>query len=253
MSVVRFREPSGRSVTGEWTDAGIEFGGELYDPEEVDVLPPTEPSKIIGVGPNHVSNVKPHRESFDPPETPEELMIFIKPPNTLVGHGDTVVLRREGDFKHEIELGVVIGEQCRDVSSEEAMDVVAGFTIVNDVTHPTLARGVHPFDPRNWGRSKAFDDAAPIGPVIAPPESVPSDAEMELRVNGEVEQSATRADLIHPVPDVIAEVSSYLTLEAGDVITTGSPYPLGNLADGDQVELSIEGIGTLEHGVDWDV
>jgi 2-keto-4-pentenoate hydratase/2-oxohepta-3-ene-1,7-dioic acid hydratase in catechol pathway len=102
---------------------------------------------------------------------------------------------------------------------------------------------------QNWVRGKAFDGAAPLGPVVATPEHVPDDASIELRVNGEKEQSATREQLIFSVPELIAEITTYMTLEPGDVIATGTPEGVGPLSDGDEVTVDIEGVGRLEHAV----
>jgi 2-keto-4-pentenoate hydratase/2-oxohepta-3-ene-1,7-dioic acid hydratase in catechol pathway len=124
------------------------------------------------------------------------------------------------------------------------MDVVRGFTTVNDVSHRD-----EQWNEQNNVRGKAFDNAAPMGPTVATPDEVPSDASLELRVNGEVRQSSDRSDLIFSVPEILAEVTEYITLEAGDVVLTGTPEGVGPLADGDTVEVDIEGIPTLRHHV----
>ncbi|MFT4958568.1 MAG: 2-keto-4-pentenoate hydratase/2-oxohepta-3-ene-1,7-dioic acid hydratase in catechol pathway, partial [Halobacteriales archaeon] len=102
---------------------------------------------------------------------------------------------------------------------------------------------------QNWVRGKAFDGAAPMGPVVAPPDDVPEDAAIELRVDGDLRQEGTRADMVFSVPDLIAEITAYVTLEPGDVIATGTPSGVGPLEDDDHVAIEIEGIGTLEHDV----
>jgi 2-keto-4-pentenoate hydratase/2-oxohepta-3-ene-1,7-dioic acid hydratase in catechol pathway len=144
----------------------------------------------------------------------------------------------------EAELGVVIGEQCRHVDAADAMDVVAGFTCVNDVSNRDDQRVE-----TNWVRGKAFDGAAPMGPVVADAGDVPEDARIRLRVNGETRQDSSRAKLIFDVPTLVEEVTRYLTLEPGDVISTGTPAGVGPLSDGDRVEVEVEGVGTLEHAV----
>ncbi len=98
-------------------------------------------------------------------------------------------------------------------------------------------------------RGKAFDNAAPLGPVVATPDEVPDDASIELRVNSETKQAASIDRFVFSVPELIAEVTTYMTLEPGDVLSTGTPAGVGALADGDHVEVEIEGIGTLEHDV----
>jgi 2-keto-4-pentenoate hydratase/2-oxohepta-3-ene-1,7-dioic acid hydratase in catechol pathway len=240
MRRVRFSDLAGSTRTGIWTDDGIEFGGETYDPNEVDILPPSNPSKIVCIGLNYADHAE--EEGMELPDRP---MLFLKPPNTVSGHGDTVTLPSEKEtVEFEAEFGVVIGEQCRNVPESEAMDVVEGYTCVNDISNRDDQR-----QEQNWIRGKAFDDAAPIGPVIATPDEVPADARIELRLNGETRQESTIDEFIFSVPELIAEITTYMTLEPGDVISTGTTAGVGALSDGDRVAIEIEGIGTLEHGV----
>jgi 2-keto-4-pentenoate hydratase/2-oxohepta-3-ene-1,7-dioic acid hydratase in catechol pathway len=240
MRRIRFRDPAGTVRTGRLEDGHAVFAGREYTLDEVDVLPPTEPSKVICVGLNYAE----HAEETDS-EVPERPLLFLKTPNTLAAHGDTVRLP-EGKERvdHEAELGVVIGQQCRNVPADRAMDVVAGYTCVNDLSNRDDQRVE-----QNWVRGKSFDNAAPMGPVVADTEHVPDDAAIELRVNGETEQSSRIDDLIFTIPELIADVSELLTLEPGDVIATGTPAGVGPLADGDTVEVEVEGVGTLEHDV----
>ncbi len=143
-----------------------------------------------------------------------------------------------------MELGVVIGEQCRHVEEADAMDVVAGYTVADDVSNRD-----DQFAEQNWIRGKAFDGSCPLGPVLADPAHVPEGADVELRVNGETRQSSNTEHFIFSVPELIAEITQYMTLEEGDVIITGTPEGVGPLEDGDRVEAEIEGVGTLEHDV----
>ncbi|MGQ3413819.1 fumarylacetoacetate hydrolase family protein [Natrinema sp. LN54] len=238
MRRVRFEDPAGSVRNGTWTDDGIEFGGRTYDPAEVDVLPPTEPSKIVCVGLNYADHAE--EESMELPDRP---LLFLKPPNTVSGHGDTIPLPAGKEtVEWEAELGIVVGEQCRNVPESEAMDVVEGFTCLNDVSNRDDQR-----IEQNWVRGKAFDNAAPVGPVVATPDEVPDDAGIELRVNGEVEQNSGRDQFIFGVEELIAEITAYMTLETGDVISTGTPAGVGPLSDGDVVEVEVEGVGTLEN------
>lgn len=242
MKYVRFRDPAGSIRRGELHGDVVRFGGERYafDGEEIDVLPPSEPSKIVCIGRNYAD----HAAEMDA-DVPERPLLFFKPPNTLVGHGDEVTLpagKARIDF--EAELGVVIGRQCKAVTESDAMDCVAGFTCVNDLSNRDDQR-----EEQNWVRGKAFDGAAPIGPVLATPDEVPDDAFVRSRVNGERKQDGSRSQLIFPIPELIAEITQYLTLEPGDVIATGTPEGVGPLADGDRVEIEVEGVGTLEHAV----
>lgn len=241
MRQVRFRDPGGTVRTGEWTDDDtVQFGGAMYDLDEVTVLPPTEPTKIICIGMNYER----HAAELNN-EVPERPLLFAKTPNTLAAHGDVVTLLPGKErIDYEAELGVIIGKQCRNVSAEDAMDVVDGFTCVNDISN----RDDQEME-ANWIRAKAFDNAAPMGPVMATPEEVPNDARIQLRLNGERKQDSSRADFIFSVPELIEEITSYMTLEPGDVILTGTPEGVGPLSPGDTVEVEIEGIGTLENTV----
>ncbi|CQR52039.1 MULTISPECIES: fumarylacetoacetate hydrolase family protein [Haloferax] len=240
MHRVRFRDPAGSVRTGEWTDDGVSFGGRTFDPTAVDILPPCEPSKIVCVGLNYEKHAE--ETGMDIPERP---LLFLKPPNALAAHGDAVTLPAGKErVDYEAELGVVIGEQCRNVEPDDAMDVVAGFTCLNDISN----RDDQEVE-QNWIRGKAFDNSAPLGPVVSTPDEVPADASIELRVNGETRQDSSRADFIFTIPELIAEITTYMTLEPGDVISTGTPEGIGPLSDGDRVEVDIEGIRTLEHTV----
>lgn len=250
MRQVRFRDPAGSIRTGEWVtdgstevagvDGQIHFGTERYDPGEVDVLPPCEPSKIVCIGLNYAD----HADERDS-DLPDRPLLFLKPPNALASHGSDVRLPAGKErIDYEAELGVVIGEQCRNVEESEASDVIAGYTCMVD-----LSNRDDQDREQNWVRGKAFDNAAPLGPVLATPEHVPGDASVELWVNGERHQSSTREHLIFPIPELIAEITSYLTLEPGDVIATGTPEGVGPLSDGDEVTVEIEGVGRLRHTV----
>ena len=223
---------------GTYTDDGIEFANSTYDPEEVDILAPTEPSKIVCIGLNYAD----HAEETGS-EVPDRPMLFLKSPNAVAGHTDEIpLLEGKERIDHEAELGVVIGEQCRHVDVADAWDVVEGFTIVNDVSNRDDQD-----KEQNWIRGKSFDAAAPMGPVIADVEDVPEDASIELRVNGEVRQQSSRDNFIFTVPELIEEITTYMTLEPGDVISTGTPSGVAPLEDGDVVEVEIEGIGVLEN------
>lgn len=254
MKRVRFRDSAGNVRGGRWTiedgepvvtaAAGpygrIAFGDESYSPEEVEVLPPCEPTKIVCVGLNYADHAE--ETGKDVPARP---MLFLKPPNTVSSHNTTVTLLPDKDrIDFEAELGVVIGEQCKNVSKSGAEDVIAGYTCVNDLSNRDDQR-----QEQNWVRGKAFDNAAPIGPLVATPEHVPDDATIESRVNGETRQSSSRDNFIFSVPELIEEITNYMTLEPGDVISTGTAAGVGPLEDGDRVEIEIEGVGTLSHTV----
>ncbi len=242
MKYVRFRDPAGAVRRGEFENGHVQFGTESYalDDDAIDVLPPCEPSKIVCIGRNYAD----HAEEMGS-DVPDRPLLFLKPPNTIASHGDTVTAPAGKErIDHEAELGVVIGEQCRHVPEESALDVVEGFTCVNDLSNRDDQR-----EEQNWIRGKAFDGAAPIGPCLATPEEVPADAAVRSRVNGELKQDGSRSQLIFSVAELIAEITTYMTLEPGDVIATGTPEGVGPLADGDEVEIEVEGVGTLSHSI----
>ena len=241
MHRVRFRDPAGATRTGQWTDREITFGGRRYDPDDVEVLPPCEPSKLVCVGRNYTKHAAERDE-----DVPDRPLLFLKGPNAVAGHGDTVPLPGEKHpIEHEAELAVVIGRQCRNVPEPEAESVIAGYTCANDVSNrPDQDRE------SNWVRGKAFDGAAPLGPVLAPPEAVPDDASIRLTRNGSVEQDSSIDRLVFSIPELIAEITSYLTLEPGDAILTGTPEGVGPMSDGDEIGIEIEGVGRLEHSVE---
>lgn len=240
--LVRFRTPAGFVREGDWTENGIRAGGRTYTPENVEILPPTEPTKVVCVGMNYRDHVA--ELGHDEPEEPT---LFVKPPNTVTGHGAEVVLPTTNDrYDPEAELGVVIGKQCHAVTAEDAMDVVAGYTCVNDLSNRDLQFTDDGFD---LFRGKTFDGAAPIGPVVAPPESVPDDAVIELRVNGDRRQQSSIDQLIFGVEALIEEITAMMTLEPGDIVSTGTPAGIAPIDDGDTVEIAIDGIGSLVHTV----
>ncbi len=240
MPQVRFRDPAGSVRQGSWHDDAVSFAGRTYSLDEVDILPPSEPTKIICIGLNYAD----HAEESGA-EVPDRPMLFMKGPNAVASHGDTIeLLPGKDQIDWEAELGVVIGEQCRRVDAADAMDVVAGYTAGNDISNRDDQRVE-----QNWIRGKAFDNALPLGPALVPPDTVPDDASIELSVNGETKQSSSIDELIFSVPELIEEITTYVTLEPGDVILTGTPYGVGGLEDGDEVAVEIDGIPTLEFDV----
>ncbi|WP_178917113.1 fumarylacetoacetate hydrolase family protein [Natronomonas gomsonensis] len=253
MRYVRFRDPEGTVRRGEWTDeAGaeidaypvdegrIDLGEETVAADDVEILPPCDPSKIVCVGLNYADHAAEQGK-----EVPDRPLLFLKPPNAVASHGQTVELLPDKQrLDYEAELGVVVGERCRNVDADDAESVIAGYTCVNDLSN----RDDQSVE-TNWVRGKAFDDAAPIGPVVASPDEVPDDAAVQCRVNGELRQDSSREQFIFSVPELIEEITAYLTLEPGDVISTGTPEGVGPLDDGDTVEVTVEGVGTLENEI----
>jgi 2-keto-4-pentenoate hydratase/2-oxohepta-3-ene-1,7-dioic acid hydratase in catechol pathway len=241
MHIARFRDPSGYVRTGEWSAGSIDAGTETYDAEAVTLLPPSDPTKIICQAGGYVD----HREESGLDDLPERPELFVKTPNCVVGPGDAVELPPGRDVvEFEAEFGIVIGEQCRDVSEDDAMDVIRGFTCVNDISNRDDQQ-----EERNWVRGKAFDASLPMGPVLATPDEVPDDAGLELRLNGETKQESSRDMMIFTVEELVSEVSELITLEPGDVIASGTPYGPDRIREGDVVEVEFEGVGTLENHV----
>ncbi|MCQ4334152.1 fumarylacetoacetate hydrolase family protein [Natronomonas sp. F2-12] len=238
MAQVRFRDPAGSVRTGELSDGRIDAAGRTYDRDAVELLAPTEPTKIVCIGRNYAK----HADERDE-DVPDRPLLFLKPPSAVAAPGAAVPLPAGKEhIEHEAELAVVIDKQARNVAAADAEEYIAGYTCFDDVSN----RDDQDRE-QNWVRGKAFDNAAPIGPAIAPPEAVPADASIELRVNGETRQSSSIEHLIFPIPELIEEITTYMTLEPGDVVATGTPEGVGPLSDGDRVEIEIEGIGTLEH------
>jgi 2-keto-4-pentenoate hydratase/2-oxohepta-3-ene-1,7-dioic acid hydratase in catechol pathway len=198
------------------------------------------PSKIIGIG----SNYRAHAMEMGK-DIPEEPLIFLKAPSSLWPDGGAIE-RPDGGFArvdYEGELGVVIGQRARRVSRERALDYVLGFTCVNDVTVRELQKKDGQF-----ARAKGFDTFCPLGPRIVAGLD-PSKLAIKTRLNGKLVQDSSTADLIFDVPTLISFVSQHMTLEVGDVIATGTPSGVGNMAVGDVVEIEIEGIGILRNPV----
>ena len=177
-------------------------------------------------------------------EVPKRPLLFFKPPSTVIGPGDEIVLPRSPRIDHEAELAVVIGKRCRNASAKNAMDFVLGYTCMNDVSD----REAQKWD-ENWVRAKGFDTSAPLGPVIVTVDEIEGPFRVVSRVNGKLRQEGSTADFIFPIPVLIEEISSYMTLEPGDVIATGTPAGVGPLASGDVVEIEIRGIGILRNTV----
>lgn len=205
----------------------------------VRLLAPIEPGKILCVGRNYVAHAKEHDA-----EVPDVPLIFLKPPSSVIGPGATIYLPPQSQrVEHEAELVVVIGRRGRWISPEESLSYVLGYTVGNDVTARDLQRR-----DGQWTRAKGFDTFCPIGPWIET-ELDPADAMITCHVNNEMRQMASSRDMVFSVRQLIAFCSSVMTLEPGDLIFTGTPSGVGPLEAGDRVEVTIEGLGTLQNPV----
>jgi 2-keto-4-pentenoate hydratase/2-oxohepta-3-ene-1,7-dioic acid hydratase in catechol pathway len=207
---------------------------------EVKLLAPVAPSKIVCVGRNY----REHAAELGNP-MPDAPLLFLKPPSAVVGHEAAIELPAASSrVEHEGELGVVIGRRARLVGdSENPLDYVLGYTCVNDVTARDLQRRDVQFT-----RAKSFDTFCPVGPYVVTGID-PLDLQVETRVNGDVRQRGRTAAMAFPVAYLIRYISHIMTLEPGDVISTGTPAGVGPLSDGDVCEVEVEQVGTLRNAV----
>ena len=207
--------------------------------QSVKILPPVVPGKIIGVGRNFAEHAKEHGV-----EIPEIPLIFLKPPSTVIGPDETIEIPPQSKLvEHEAELAVVIGKTGRWISPEDAQSHIFGYTIANDVTARDLQRRDD-----QWTRSKGFDTFCPLGPWVETDLDA-SDTVITCRVNSIVCQMASTREMVFSVNQLIAFISSVMTLSPGDVVLTGTPAGVGQLEAGNIVEISIEGIGVLKNDV----
>jgi 2-keto-4-pentenoate hydratase/2-oxohepta-3-ene-1,7-dioic acid hydratase in catechol pathway len=247
--VIRFLEGSTPRYAAVEGDTAYPFDGAPWDtpvPSSrgvqvagLTLLVPCAPSKIVGVGKNYRAHVKEMKS-----DTPDEPLIFLKPPSALLASGEPIVRPRGYErVDYEGELGVVIGRRAQHVKLDDALSFVFGYTCINDVTVRDLQKKDIQFT-----RAKGFDTFAPLGPSIAT-DLDPSKLRLCTRVNGEIKQDADVSDMVFDVPTLVAFVSRVMTLVPGDVIATGTPSGVGNLRAGDVVDVEIEGIGTLHNSV----
>src|SRR4051794_25414559 len=215
--------------------------------ENVRLLPTVpDPEKIVLLGLNYRSHAE--EAGLEAPDTPT---FFAKFPNALVATGSEVPLpgyTQKVDY--EAEVAFVIGRRAKDVSEADALDVIAGYTLLND-----LSARDYQFKTPQWMPGKVFDGSAPCGPaLVTPDEAGPHDAiEISLTLNGELMQSASTADLIHSIPTVVAYLSQLMTLQPGDLISTGTPAGVGSTRDphvwlqaGDELVVESPTLGRLE-------
>ena len=223
--------------------ADVTFTGARHLVEDVRLLAPVLPSKVVAIGKNYAEHA---RETGSEP--PAEPLIFLKPSTAVIGPGDPIVrpvqLSRRVDF--EGELAVVFGRLCREVPAARVPDVIFGYTCANDVT----ARDLQASDGQ-WARAKGFDTFCPLGPWIET-DIDPDDLELTTIVNGEIRQNSRTSLLLHDVTALVTYVTAVMTLLPGDVLLTGTPAGVGPLKDGDEVSVTIESIGTLTNGVTSD-
>ncbi len=243
-----FGQPAEDSVVvelaGDPLYAGLQPTQQEHRLSDVRLLAPVIPrSKVVAIGKNYAA----HAAEMGG-EAPAEPLMFLKPNTSVVGPNDQIFYPSQSErVDYEGELAVVIGRICRDVPAEQATDVIYGYTIANDVT----ARDLQTKDGQ-WTRAKGFDSFCPLGPWIETdldPQTFADGVSVQTHLNGELVQDGTTADMIFDIPTLIAHVSSVMTLLPGDVILTGTPEGVGPMNVGDEVEVTVAGIGSLTNKV----
>lgn len=221
-----------------------------HDLTEFEILPPMpNPQKIICLAFNYIDHAK--EQELMPPNEPA---IFIKPRTTLCGTGAEIVCPRfVKELDYEVELAVIIGKECKNIQEDEVCDVVFGYMILNDVS----ARDIQ-FQDKQFTRGKSFDTFAPCGPWITTMDEIEDAQNLRLitKINGEERQNSNTKNMHLKIPQIISKLSNVMTLEPGDIISTGTPYgvSLKNpntpfLKDGDAIHMEIEGLGTIQNTV----
>lgn len=219
--------------------AEFELSGTKVPLSKVRLLPPVLPNKVVAIGRNYAE----HAAELGN-EVPTVPVAFFKPSTSVVGSGDPIVYPSfSHEVHHEAELAVVISRLCREVPRERVKDVILGYTCANDVTARDAQRAEG-----QWARAKGFDSACPLGPWIET-ELDPSDLAITATVNGELRQAGRTSQMVRSIEDLIVHITEAMTLLPGDVILTGTPAGVGPLNVGDEVAVSIEGIGTLTNKV----
>lgn len=214
----------------------------FYNLDEVKLLPCVEPSKIVCVGRNYAAHAKELGN-----EVPQEPLLFLKAPSSLVTDGEPVIIPEQSNqVEHEAELGVVIRRTCRNIGDDEnPLDYVFGFTCLNDVTARDLQRKDVQFT-----RAKSFDTFCPVANFIETDTALDiSDLRVVCRVNGEIRQDGRTSQMVFPVDFLVRYISRQMTLNVGDIIGTGTPSGVSKMNAGDVCEVEIEGIGILRNPI----
>ncbi|MFE3828352.1 fumarylacetoacetate hydrolase family protein [Streptomyces sp. NPDC059092] len=217
----------------------FELSGVKVPLSKVRLLPPVLPNKVVAFGRNYVEHAAELGNTV-----PDAPFAFFKPTTSVIGSGDAIEYPSfSNEVHYEAELAVVIGRMCREVPRERVKDVIFGYTCANDVS----ARDIQKSE-KQWARAKGFDTSCPLGPWVET-ELDPSDVTIQCTVNGEQRQLGRTSDMINSVEDLIVNISEAMTLLPGDVVLTGTPAGVGPLSVGDEVAVTIEGIGTLTNKV----
>ena len=217
----------------------LSFSGARHALRDVRLLAPVIPSKVVAIGKNYADHAR--EMGGEPPAAP---VVFLKPSTAVVGPGDAIQRPPSvGRLDYEGELAVVVGRLARDVPRERGLDVVLGYTCANDVT----ARDQQQSDGQ-WSRAKGYDSFCPLGPWIET-ELDPAASRVATTLNGEPKQDAPTSLLLHDVATLVAYVTNVMTLLPGDVILTGTPAGVGPMEVGDEVSVTVDGVGTLTNRV----
>lgn len=220
---------------------GIRQTGRTVDRDDIKLLYPVEPSKIILIGLNYHAHVKHSRSAVEIPKNP---VMFLKPPSSLLGPGGEIIYPDNVDrVDYEAELGFVIGKEGRNIPADKAEEHIFGYTCVNDVT----ARKIQKQDGQ-WTRAKSFNTFCPVGPHVVRGVDA-SDLAVEAYLNGERKQYGRTSDLIFSIPYLVEFISSVMTLLPGDIISTGTPQGIDPMQRGDTIEVRIENIGSLANRI----
>lgn len=216
------------------------------------------PSKIICLGLNyrdHIAESHSVNVGGFADEVPDEPVLFPKLPSSLVASDSPIVLpdiapapgNQSARTDYEAELALVVGKACKAISEEEVWDCIEGYTCANDVSRRDIQSG----DRSGWFRGKSFDTFCPVGPVLIPAKDIgdPQNLGIACRLNGKTVQSSNTRHMIFPIATIVAYIAKNFTLEAGDLILTGTPAGVGPIAEGDVVEVDIQGIGVLRNPV----
>ncbi|BCM91100.1 ureidoglycolate lyase [Abditibacteriota bacterium] len=213
--------------------------GESAPVESLEILPPIVPPKLFAIGRNYAAHAREQNS-----EVPSEPLMWYKGSNSLLAHGGTVeVAYPDHRTDHEAELALVIGRRCKGVSEDDALDVIWGITCSQDISDRKIQRGES-----QWARAKGFDTYTPLGPFISTDFDL-SQLKVQTILNGEVKQDGNTSDLVFSPANLIAFLSKDITLEAGDVILTGTPEGVGALSDGDDLETRIGDLVPLRNPV----
>ncbi|MGH3351400.1 MAG: fumarylacetoacetate hydrolase family protein [Nocardioides sp.] len=232
------------ALQGDPLFSGVNLTDQVHKLDDVKLLAPVIPrSKVVAAARNYAKHAAEMGN-----EVPPEPLFFLKPNTSVCGPNDTIQRPSDVEDLHfEGELAIVIGRICRDVPAEKVKDVIYGMTVANDVTARDVQRRL-----KHFSQAKGYDTFCPLGPWIetdVEPEQLAAGVRIQTFLNGDVVQDGSTKDLVHDIPNLIAHISSVMTLLPGDVILTGTPEGVGPMEPGDEIEIYVEGLGALTNKV----